>query len=538
MTVGLRRHGQAVGIMPCPAVLTVESHGDEAGHVEGRAEGAQHAQDPSHQIQRGTRVVTVLVPALEHLPEDLVLRKEPREGEDAGDGEGGQAHRYERDGHVLPQAAHVAHVLLVVAGHDHGAGSEEEAGLEEGVGEDVEHARAEGSGPHAHEHEAQLGHGGIGQHLLDVVLGQAHGGGHEGRERTEGQHHGQGHRGVHVDEVQPRDHVEAAGHHGGGVDQGGDGRRARHGVGQPDVEGDLRGLAHGAHEEAAADEVEPPGGARGMAVERDGWHVRDLADRTHQRVVVEASEDLEDQEEADHEAEIADAVRDEGLLARDGGGFLVEVEADEQVGAEAHALPAQEHHHDVGAQHQIQHAEHEEIHVGHEAVVAAIVPLLGHVARAEQVDEETGTGHQQGHAAAEHVKLVGPFDLVGGEATHHLGAAHIEPGPQALVDGPALRGQAHELDEVIEGEEERHPHAAQGEGIHNGVVLQLAAAEAIDEEPEERQEGDQPKQGARLGDGADSGVGGGVRKGHVGSHDRRHPFSRLMSSTWTVSRLR
>ena len=35
------------------------------------------------------------------------------------------------------------------------------------------------------------------------------------------------------------DHVDAGGDHGGGVDQGADRRGAFHGVGQPDVEGNL-----------------------------------------------------------------------------------------------------------------------------------------------------------------------------------------------------------------------------------------------------------------------------------------------------------
>ena len=49
------------------------------------------------------------------------------------------------------------------------------------------------------------------------------------------------------------DHVDAGGDHGGGVDEGGDRGGAFHGVGQPDVEGNLRGLAGGAEEEQQAD---------------------------------------------------------------------------------------------------------------------------------------------------------------------------------------------------------------------------------------------------------------------------------------------
>ena len=53
--------------------------------------------------------------------------------------------------------------------------------------------------------------------------------------------------------VAARDHVDAGGDHGGGVDERGDGRGAFHRVGQPDVEGDLRGLAGGAEDEQQGD---------------------------------------------------------------------------------------------------------------------------------------------------------------------------------------------------------------------------------------------------------------------------------------------
>ena len=53
---------------------------------------------------------------------------------------------------------------------DDRARAEEEAGLEEGVREDVEEARRERADADAEEHEAELAHRGVGEHLLDVVL--------------------------------------------------------------------------------------------------------------------------------------------------------------------------------------------------------------------------------------------------------------------------------------------------------------------------------------------------------------------------------
>ena len=65
-------------------------------------------------------------------------------------------------------------------------------------------------------------------------------------------------------DVAARDHVDAGGDHGGGVDERGDRRGAFHGVGQPDVERDLRGLAGGADEQQQAD------GGEEAAVARSG----------------------------------------------------------------------------------------------------------------------------------------------------------------------------------------------------------------------------------------------------------------------------
>ena len=101
---------------------------------------------------------------------------------------------------------------------------------------------------------------------------------------------------------------------------------------------------------------------------------------------VERAEVRDQGEHADQEGEVADAVDDERLLARRGAGtLLVVVEADQEVGAEPHALPADEHDQVVVAQDQQQHRAHEQVQVGE---VAAVARLVAHVADGVDVDQK------------------------------------------------------------------------------------------------------------------------------------------------------
>ena len=90
----------------------------------------------------------------------------------------------------------------------------------------------------------------------------------------------------------------------------------------------------------------------------------------------------------------------------------MEVEADQQVGAQADALPADEHHQVVVRQDQGQHGEHEQVQVAEEAVVAA---LVRHVSRAVDVDQRADAGDKQQPDAAQRVKQHTRID-------HELGA--------------------------------------------------------------------------------------------------------------------
>ncbi len=200
--------------------------------------------------------------------------------------------------------------------------------LEEGVGEQVEHGghdreehdladtRAQG-----HEHVAKLADGGVGQHAFQVVLGEGDQGGHQGGGcADDADDHG--HQRV-VEDQRGRagDEVNAGGDHGGGVDEGRDGRGAFHGVGQPDIEGDLGTLGGGGPEQQQSD-AELGGG---------GHHpqVRFAQDIVVADVVAVGS--VPHPEDGDGESDVADPVHQERLLGGGGGGGLGVPEADEEV---------------------------------------------------------------------------------------------------------------------------------------------------------------------------------------------------------------
>ena len=107
------------------------------------------------------------------------------------------------------------------------------------------------------------------------------------------------------------------------MDERGDGRRAGHGIRQPDIQGNLGGFPAGADEEQQADRRGRAGVLQRMRAGQ-GEHPR----------VVRRAECVEDQKDTQDEAEVADAIDHEGLLAGVCGEVLLVIEPDEQVRAE------------------------------------------------------------------------------------------------------------------------------------------------------------------------------------------------------------
>jgi hypothetical protein len=164
-------------------------------------------------------------------------------------------------------------------------------------------------------------------------------------------------------------------------------RRAFHRVRQPDIKRNLRRFSRRSDEQQQRD--------RAQDAEVRCLHVKGSAaqDFIHWQEA-HGAERREHQQHAQDKRGVTDAVDDERLLTRVPGGFFVEVESDQQVTAQPHAFPADEQQQVVAAQHQDQHEEHEQIEIGKEAVVAA---LMRHVAGSVNVNQRADAGDDHHH---------------------------------------------------------------------------------------------------------------------------------------------
>jgi hypothetical protein len=474
-----RRFMDMVHDLMAGARLAVEGHEDQPPGIEAGEGGGDDEQaegEGGELAMRGERTLDDSV-----LGEEAGRADDRHRDADAGQRQRADDHHPVGDGDQLAQTAHLAHVLLVGNGMDDRAGAKEQQRLEEGVGEQVEDRRRIEAHAERDEHVAELRAGRIGNDALDVVLHQADGGGEEGGERAdEGDDEKRCVRQF-EDRRQPRQHEHAGRDHGGGVDQRRDRRRALHGVGQPGVQRHLRRLAHRAHEQQQADD-----GQRARLRQRpvkEAEHRRArlvgaLGDRRRigeDGVEIDRAEQHEHAEQAEQEAEIADAVDDEGL---DGGGTCrrpLIPEADQQVGGETDAFPAEEHLHQIVGRHQHQHGEGEQRQIGEEARPVRVVV---HVADGIDVDQRRdGVDHDQ-HHHGQRVDPQRPGDVkaAGADERRHR---HGERPALAESDGEEGDPRQHG----------RHDEEA-GCDVFRRLGTDRAAEKAGDQEAEQRKEDD------------------------------------------------
>jgi hypothetical protein len=226
--------------------------------------------------------------------------------------------------------------------------------------------------------------------------------------------------------------------------------------------------------------------------------------RAHLRLVLAGREPAtaerpEEQPEPADEAPVADAVDDERLHA--GGRLLVVLvpEADEQVAAEADALPAEEHHDEVVPEDEEQHREDEQVQVREEAPEGR---LRLHVRRRVDVDERTDARDDEAHHGRERIHREREVRVDGADAEHL-------PGEAVEVAVPGL--EADELGDVRERERERDRHGTHRDRrdaeaadvellarlLAPAARLQATPEEGIRRGAEEREQGNPPQRQQR-----------------------------------------
>jgi hypothetical protein len=188
-------------------------------------------------------------------------------------------------------------------------------------------------------------------------------------------------------------------------------------------------------------------------------------------------------EDAEHEAEVAHAVREEGLVARLGRRQLAPVVPDEQVRADADELPVDEDLEEVVGQHDAEHREHEERQAGEEARHPRVALQ---VADAVDVDQAAHAGHDEQHDQRE------PVDQVAVVEDEAVGR---QPGDRVVQRPLAVAGQ--HRGQVARGDAEGRPHGGQRE--QRSQHRPLLREERDQHRREQRQEQDQPGQQARRG---------------------------------------
>src|SRR5581483_1502381 len=167
---------------------------------------------------------------------------------------------------------------------------------------------------------------------------------------------------------------------------------------------------------------------------------------------VQRSELSHDEKHGERKSEVADSVYDERFVAGIGGKLLEKIEPDQQVTAEPHTFPSNEQQQEVLREHQNQHEEHEEVQVGEEAVISA---LVRHVADRIDVDQQSDSGYHHEHHGGQ------PVD---GKINADVQIAALDPG-EVVLDIFCFEG--HQPQERLHNPRERKSNRSNGEDVHH-----------------------------------------------------------------------
>src|ERR1017187_5101078 len=131
-------------ILFAAAPLAGEHHEHLPRHVKGRQERRKRRQSPGR-----------LAPA-KRFEQYFILREKASEWRHTGKRQHANQITPKRDWHVLLQATHLPHVLLVVRADDDAPRTEEQQRLEKRVGEQMKLSRHQAARTEPHHHEPKL----------------------------------------------------------------------------------------------------------------------------------------------------------------------------------------------------------------------------------------------------------------------------------------------------------------------------------------------------------------------------------------------
>ena len=208
------------------------------------------------------------------------------------------------------------------------------------------------------------------------------------------------------------------------MDEGADGSGALHSVGEPDVQGELSGLASCASKNTQGypGQAQSTQGGKcpGLYQGNGRLNVRDV--QGIEALVQEGPAVEEKIEDGKKEAEVPDTGDQKGFLCRSGGSGSVVPEANEQVGTQPHQLPHNVQLDYVARYDQSNHGRGEQ---GHEGEVPDVAGVSLHVAVGVDLDHEADACYDHQH--------------YGGERVHHEAHAQVHPGNGE--PGVPLKGQ-------------------------------------------------------------------------------------------------
>ena len=427
--------------MRVPAIRAEEGEQHRPRHVQGREERGGKPDDPDRVVVRVIRG-----------REDRVLREEPGERRDAREGDRPDREHPERHRKVLPEPSHLAHVVRVHR-MDHRPGGEEQQGLEERVGEQMEEAggvalRAE---PERRHHVGELRDRRVGEHAFDVVLDEREERRDQHGDRADRSHErermaGGGEHGEH-----PAHHVDAGRDHRRRVDERGHRRGARHRVGEPHVQRELSRLPDRAAEEQERRRGQRPcGEAPVHRLRGDRRHVRRPGGEGQH-------------EDSEQERDVAGLRGDERLDRRARVLLLLPPVPDQQVGTDAHQLPADQELEEVVGDHQVQHRRGED---GERCEVPRVAGVSMHVRGRIDLDAQRYQCDHDEHHRGQTVDVLP--DL-------HVERAGGEEGNRPVDDGVSGR-------DLAEHDHRQHEADADRDDPDRGASSRSALSEEHDQE--------------------------------------------------------